>query len=94
MKNQITISLFKIWLTNHFSKAKSYNFKFHKSGVTCLLVQMAFEGLGELPGEYKIITDETVKPKIHPPKKSADGITPLKSKKNLMSWYSESLLHQ
>ena len=53
-----------------------------------------FEGLKELPGEYKIITDETVKPKIHPPKKSADGTTPLKSKKNLMSWYSESLLHQ
>ena len=25
-----------------------------------------FEGLGELPGEYKIITDERVKPKVHP----------------------------
>ena len=29
-----------------------------------------FEGLGELPGEYKIITDERVKPKVHPPEKS------------------------
>ena len=25
-----------------------------------------FEGLGELPGEYRIITDERVKPKVHP----------------------------
>ena len=29
-----------------------------------------------------------------PPKTSADCTTPLKSKKNLMSWYSERLLHQ
>ena len=28
-----------------------------------------FEGLGELPGDYKIITDETVKPKVHPPRR-------------------------
>ena len=34
MKNQITIILFKIWPTNRFSKAKSYNFHFHKSDVT------------------------------------------------------------
>ena len=42
LKNQITIILFKIWPTNRFSKAKSYNFHFHKNGVTCLLVQMAY----------------------------------------------------
>ena len=28
-----------------------------------------FEGLGELLGEYKIISDETVKPKVHPPRR-------------------------
>ena len=27
-----------------------------------------FEGLGELPREYKFITGETVKPKVHPPR--------------------------
>ena len=27
-----------------------------------------FEGLGDLPGEYKIITEESVKPKAHPRK--------------------------
>ena len=42
LKNQITIILFKIWPTNRFSKAKSYNFHFHKNGVTCLLVQVAY----------------------------------------------------
>ena len=42
MKNQITIILFKIWPTNRFSKAKSYNFYFHKGDVTFLLVQMAY----------------------------------------------------
>ena len=25
-----------------------------------------FEGLGKLPGQYKIITDESVRPKVHP----------------------------
>ena len=30
----ITIMLFKIWPTNRFSKAKSYNFHFHKNNVT------------------------------------------------------------
>ena len=34
LKNQITIILFKIWPTNRFSKAKSYNFHFHKNDVT------------------------------------------------------------
>ena len=29
-----TIILFKIWTTNRFSKAKSYNFYFHKNDVT------------------------------------------------------------
>ena len=33
-ENQITIMLFKIWPTNRFSKAKSYNFYFHKNDVT------------------------------------------------------------
>ena len=32
--NQITTILFKIWPTNCFSKAKSYNFYFHKNNVT------------------------------------------------------------
>ena len=27
-----------------------------------------FEGLGELPGEYHIVTDESVTPVIHPPR--------------------------
>ena len=34
LTNQITIILFKIWPTNRFSKAKSYNFYFHKNDVT------------------------------------------------------------
>ena len=34
LKNQITIILFKIWPTNRFSKAKSYNFHFNKNDVT------------------------------------------------------------
>ena len=38
LKNQITIILFKIWPTNRFSKAKSYNFHFHKNDVTWPLV--------------------------------------------------------
>ena len=42
LKNQITIILFKIWPTNRFSKAKSYNFHFQKNDDTCLLVQMAY----------------------------------------------------
>ena len=41
-ENQMTITLFKIWPTNRFSKAKSCNFHFHKNDVTCLLVQMAY----------------------------------------------------
>ena len=28
-----------------------------------------FEGLGYLPGEYHIVTDEAVKPVIHPPRR-------------------------
>ena len=35
-----------------------------------------FEGLGELPGEYKIITDETVKPKVHPPRRVLIAVRP------------------
>ena len=31
---QITFILFRIWPTNHFLKAKSYNFHFHKNDVT------------------------------------------------------------
>ena len=34
LKNQITIILFKIWPSNRFPKAKSYNFHFHKNDVT------------------------------------------------------------
>ena len=34
LKTQITIILFKIWPTNRFSKAKSYNFHFHVNKVT------------------------------------------------------------
>ena len=34
LKNQNTIMLFKIWPSNRFSKAKSYNFHFHKNDVT------------------------------------------------------------
>ena len=34
MKNQITIILFKVWPSYRFSKAKSYNFHFHKNDVT------------------------------------------------------------
>ena len=40
LKNQITIILFKIWPTNRFSKAKSYNFNFVKTMSHDLLVQM------------------------------------------------------
>ena len=35
-----------------------------------------FEGLGELPGDYKIITDETVKPKVHPPRRVLIAVRP------------------
>lgn len=35
-----------------------------------------FEGLGELPGEYKIVTDETVKPKVHPPRRVPVAVRP------------------
>ena len=35
-----------------------------------------FEGLGELPGDYKIITDETVKPKVHPPRRVPIALRP------------------
>ena len=34
MKNQITIILFKIWPTNRFPKAKSYNFHFNNNYAT------------------------------------------------------------
>ena len=37
LKNQITITLFKVWPTNCFSKTKSYNFHFHENNVTCCL---------------------------------------------------------
>ena len=42
LKNQITIILFKIWTTNRFSKAKSYNFIFINTMSHDLLVQMAY----------------------------------------------------
>jgi len=35
-----------------------------------------FEGLGELPGKYKIIMDERVKPKVHPPRRVPVAIRP------------------
>ena len=35
-----------------------------------------FEGPGELPGDYKIITDETVKPKVHPPRRVLIAVRP------------------
>ena len=35
-----------------------------------------FEGLGELPGNYKIITDERVKPKVHPPRRVPVALRP------------------
>ena len=38
----MTIILFKIWPTNRFSKAKSYNFHFIKTMSDDLLVQMAY----------------------------------------------------
>ena len=39
-ENQITNILFKIWPTDRFSKAKSYNFYFHKKMSHDLLVQI------------------------------------------------------
>ena len=35
-----------------------------------------FEGLGELPGEYKITTDDCVKPKVHPPRRVPVAVRP------------------
>ena len=35
-----------------------------------------FEGLGELPSEYKITTDESVKPKVHPPRRVLVAVRP------------------
>ena len=42
LKNQLSIILFKIWPTNRFSKAKSYNFHFHRNDVTWPLSAMAY----------------------------------------------------
>ena len=41
-KTKSLLFLFKIWATNRFSKAKSYNFRFHKTMSHDLLVQMAY----------------------------------------------------
>ena len=35
-----------------------------------------FEGLGELPGEYTIITDERVQPKVHPLRRVPVAVRP------------------
>ena len=35
-----------------------------------------FEGLGELPGEYKIITDDSMQPKVHPPRRVPVALRP------------------
>ena len=35
-----------------------------------------FGGLGELPGEYKIVTDNSVQPKIHPPRRVPVALRP------------------
>ena len=37
---------------------------------------LSLEGLGELPGEYKITTDESVKPKVHPPRRVPVAVRP------------------
>ena len=48
-----SILLFKTWPTNRFSKAKSYNFHFHKNGVTWPL---SANGLLEPSGQgFKIL---------------------------------------
>ena len=56
LKNQITIILFKIWPTDRFSKAKSYNFHFHKNDVTWTL---SANGLLPAP-KAEVITGPTV----------------------------------
>ena len=35
-----------------------------------------FEGLGERPGEYKVITDKRVKPKVHTPRRVPVAVRP------------------
>ena len=45
--------------------------------------QDIFEGLGELPGEYRIITDDSVQPKVHPPRPSCTSSASFKNKKKL-----------
>ena len=35
-----------------------------------------FDGLGELPGEYKIITDDTIQPKVPPPRRIPVALRP------------------
>ena len=47
LKNQISIILFRIWPTNHFLKAKLYNFHLHKTMSHDLLVQMAYSHWNE-----------------------------------------------
>ena len=53
-ENRITIILFKIWPTNRFAKAKSYNFHFHKNDVTRPLSANSLLGY-KLVDENKIV---------------------------------------
>ena len=41
------------------------------TGITDLLDEYkdAFEGLGHIPGEYHIVTDDAVSPLVHPPRR-------------------------
>ena len=50
-----------------------------------------FEGLAELTGEYKIITDETVKPKVHPPRPVPIALRP-KIKEKLDEWVQQEVI--
>jgi len=44
------------------------------------------EGLGDLPGEYHIVTDDVVPPVVHPPSRVPVALYETRSKRNWMRW--------
>lgn len=57
------------------------------TGITDLLDEYkdVFEGLGDLPGEYHIVTDDAVPPVVHPPRRVPVALRN-QMKENWMRW--------
>ena len=83
LKNQITIILFKIWPTNRFSKAKSYNFNFIKTMSHDLLVQMNVDMMpwNSASGRFAYILQ-----------RKWVGITAIKTQKTQIHFFSDFLV--